>query len=250
MSAGKREPCPTRVLDDLGGGFGMGCAGGSIWYMLKGMYNAPRRQRIIGGINLLKHRAPLLGGAFALWGGTFGAVECSMIAIRKREDPLNNVIAGFLTGGIMRINAGWTAMRRGAIFGGLMLTFIEGVTRKMMMTQMAMQMEQMKHFEDYLDIMDTEMEKFGKTNLPHPQRYMMSLQHGGPMVDLDDYKKNHSVFVAQGLQVPREELVLEEEHVDLPDPTELMQKRFMEEGTMAMLNPALMQTKREPAASS
>ena len=31
-----RTPCPGRIFEDLGGGFLMGCGGGSIMYFFKG----------------------------------------------------------------------------------------------------------------------------------------------------------------------------------------------------------------------
>ena len=30
-----REPCPDRIVEDLGGAFGMGCIGGFIWHYIK-----------------------------------------------------------------------------------------------------------------------------------------------------------------------------------------------------------------------
>lgn len=49
-----RSPCPGRIFEDLGVGFSIGCAGGSLFYFMKGNYlvhsliylglwNAPRR---------------------------------------------------------------------------------------------------------------------------------------------------------------------------------------------------------------
>ena len=35
--AAREGPCPNRIFDDIGGGFGMGCLGGSIWYFMKGI---------------------------------------------------------------------------------------------------------------------------------------------------------------------------------------------------------------------
>lgn len=34
--AAREGPCPNRIFDDIGGGFGMGCLGGTIWYFFKG----------------------------------------------------------------------------------------------------------------------------------------------------------------------------------------------------------------------
>ena len=33
-----REPCPFRIMDDCGGAFAMGCAGGAVYYYLKGYF--------------------------------------------------------------------------------------------------------------------------------------------------------------------------------------------------------------------
>ena len=48
----RREPCPDRILDDLGAAFGMGAVGGGIWHFGKGVYNSPRgySQRLTGGL--------------------------------------------------------------------------------------------------------------------------------------------------------------------------------------------------------
>jgi import inner membrane translocase subunit TIM17 len=49
-------------VDDFGNGFSLGCAGGVVFYFLRGMWFAPKRERFMGGIMLLKKRAPILGG--------------------------------------------------------------------------------------------------------------------------------------------------------------------------------------------
>lgn len=36
-----REPCPMRILEDLGGAFAMGLIGGGIFQGIKGFRNAP-----------------------------------------------------------------------------------------------------------------------------------------------------------------------------------------------------------------
>lgn len=65
-----RVPCPGRILDDLGGGFAMGCTAGGIMYFIKGIpiilivgvWNSAKSQRMIGGLKHVFKRAPLLGG--------------------------------------------------------------------------------------------------------------------------------------------------------------------------------------------
>lgn len=58
----REQPCPYRIVDDFGNGFSLGCAGGMVFYFLRGMWYAPKRERFMGGIMLLKKRAPILGG--------------------------------------------------------------------------------------------------------------------------------------------------------------------------------------------
>lgn len=72
--AAREGPCPNRIFDDIGGGFGMGCLGGTIWYFLKGtlsidslynsigFFNSPKKERFFGGVQHLKRRGPVLGG--------------------------------------------------------------------------------------------------------------------------------------------------------------------------------------------
>ena len=47
-----REPCPDRILDDIGGAFGMGAVGGGLWHLLKGVKNSPSNARMRGGIEV------------------------------------------------------------------------------------------------------------------------------------------------------------------------------------------------------
>ena len=49
-----REPCPDRILDDIGGAFGMGAVGGGIWHLIKGVKNSPSGARTRGGIEVLQ----------------------------------------------------------------------------------------------------------------------------------------------------------------------------------------------------
>ena len=44
---------------------------------------------------LMKKRAPVLGGSFALWGGLFSSCECTLIHLRNKEDFLNPIVSGF-----------------------------------------------------------------------------------------------------------------------------------------------------------
>ncbi|PKA60626.1 Mitochondrial import inner membrane translocase subunit TIM17-2 [Apostasia shenzhenica] len=121
-----REPCPDRILDDVGGAFGMGAVGGSAFHFLKGLYNSPNGERLAGGVQAVRMNAPRVGGSFAVWGGLFSAFDCTMVYVRQKEDPWNSIIAGAATGGFLSMRQGPAAAGRSAIFGGILLALIEG----------------------------------------------------------------------------------------------------------------------------
>jgi len=126
-SIADREPCPWRIVDDVGGAFCMGAIGGGIYHIVRGSYNAPVGARMVGGISALQARAPVLGGQFAVWGGLFACCDCSLTAIRQKEDPWNSIISGAATGGALAARAGPRAMASSALVGGVLLALIEGM---------------------------------------------------------------------------------------------------------------------------
>ncbi|CAA0810548.1 Mitochondrial import inner membrane translocase subunit TIM17-2 [Striga hermonthica] len=121
-----REPCPDRILDDVGGAFGMGAVGGAAFHFLKGIYNSPKGERLAGGSQAVRMNAPRVGGSFAVWGGLFSTFDCSMVYLRQKEDPWNSIIAGAATGGFLQMRQGLGAASRSAVFGGVLLALIEG----------------------------------------------------------------------------------------------------------------------------
>ncbi|KAI3771426.1 hypothetical protein L6452_02592 [Arctium lappa] len=121
-----REPCPDRILDDIGGAFGMGAVGGSAFHFLKGIYNSPKGERFIGGTQAIRMNAPRVGGSFAVWGGLFSTFDCTMVYARQKEDPWNSIIAGAATGGFLQMRQGLGPASRSALFGGVLLALIEG----------------------------------------------------------------------------------------------------------------------------
>lgn len=124
-----REPCPWRIVDDVGGAFSMGAIGGGIFHLIRGSYNAPKglSNRSRGAITALQARSPVLGGQFAVWGGLFACCDCSLTAIRQKEDPWNSIISGAATGGILAARAGPKHMVTSAVVGGVLLALIEGM---------------------------------------------------------------------------------------------------------------------------
>ncbi|CAI9779910.1 unnamed protein product [Fraxinus pennsylvanica] len=121
-----RSPCPDRILDDLGGAFGMGAVGGSAVHFLRGIYNSPKGERIIGGSQAVRMNALRTGGGFAAWGGLFSAFDCSMVYLRQKEDPWNSIFAGAATGGFLHMRQGLGPASRSALVGGVFLALIEG----------------------------------------------------------------------------------------------------------------------------
>ncbi|KAK3602935.1 hypothetical protein CHS0354_039354 [Potamilus streckersoni] len=124
-----RDPCPWRIVDDCGGAFSMGAIGGSVFHGIKGLRNAPtgHYRRLISSFESIRIRAPITGGNFAVWGGLFSAIDCSMVYVRKKEDPWNSITSGALTGGILAVRNGTGAMIGSAIIGGVLLAMIEGI---------------------------------------------------------------------------------------------------------------------------
>lgn len=121
-----REPCPDRILDDIGGAFSMGAVGGAAFHFLKGVYNSPKGERFTGGSQAVRMNAPRVGGSFAVWGGLFSTFDCTMVYLRQKEDPWNSIIAGAATGGFLQMRQGLGAASRSAAFGGVLLALIEG----------------------------------------------------------------------------------------------------------------------------
>ena len=48
----QREPCPDRIIDDIGGAFGMGAVGGGVWHLIKGLKNSPPGFRVRGALEV------------------------------------------------------------------------------------------------------------------------------------------------------------------------------------------------------
>lgn len=122
-----RDPCPYVILNDFGGAFAMGAIGGCVWHGIKGFRNSPYGERFPGALSAIKSRAPGIGGNFGVWGGLFSTYDCMVKAIRKREDPLNAIIAGFFVGGSLAIRGGWRHTRNSAITCACLLGVFEGV---------------------------------------------------------------------------------------------------------------------------
>ena len=105
----------------------MGLFFGALWHGAKGARHAPKSQRLLGGFQHIKARAPITGGNFGVWGGLFAVFDCSLSAIRHKEDPWNSIFAGAATGGTLAARAGPKAAGKNALIGGVLLALIEGL---------------------------------------------------------------------------------------------------------------------------
>jgi import inner membrane translocase subunit TIM17 len=47
--------------------------------------------------------------------------DCTLIAIRKKEDAFNQIAAGAMTGGLLAFRAGMRVAFKNAMFGGMIL---------------------------------------------------------------------------------------------------------------------------------
>lgn len=54
----------------------------------------------------IKTRSPIIAGNFAVWGGMFSTIDCTLVHFRKKEDPWNSIISGAATGGILAARNG------------------------------------------------------------------------------------------------------------------------------------------------
>ena len=57
----------------------------------------------------------------------FNTFDCTLIQIRRKEDPWNAIMSGALTGGFLAVRGGPRMMLTSAVFGGIFLAVIEGV---------------------------------------------------------------------------------------------------------------------------
>ncbi len=92
-------------MDDTGGAFMLGITFGGIFYIVKGARGAPVGSRLHGALSCIQARGPVLGGNFAVWGGLFAICDCSLVAMRHKEDPWNAIISGAATG----VSTAWPA---------------------------------------------------------------------------------------------------------------------------------------------
>lgn len=67
-----------------------------------------------------------------------------MIALRKKEDALNQIVAGAITGGLLAFRSGARVALKNAVFGGMMLGSIVIVEKVVMKMQKKEELEMQK----------------------------------------------------------------------------------------------------------
>ena len=145
-----RDPCPWRILDDCGGAFCLGFIGGGLFSLVGGAQNAPSgiTNRLIGALTNAQIKAPRTASSFAVWGFMFSVCDCSLVALRKKEDPWNSIMSGAGTGFVLTIRQGlWPAVGS-AMVGGVLLALIEGAGIALNKFQAPMFKPQSPHIED------------------------------------------------------------------------------------------------------
>ncbi|CAI9778374.1 unnamed protein product [Fraxinus pennsylvanica] len=95
------KPWFDRLLDQTGDYFRFVIVGGSTFYMLKGMYNSPKGEPFIQGLQPVRVNAPRCTSNCGIFGGLSSVLESSMIHVRQKDDPWTSILsdagaAGFL----------------------------------------------------------------------------------------------------------------------------------------------------------
>jgi Tim17/Tim22/Tim23/Pmp24 family len=57
----------------------------------------------------------------------FSTFDCALQAVRGKEDPINAIASGAITGGVLAIRSGPRAAGKSALVGGVLLALIEGM---------------------------------------------------------------------------------------------------------------------------
>lgn len=52
-----------------------------------------------------------------MWGGMYSTVDCTLVAMRGKEDPWNSIMSGAITGGALAARTGLKSSLQAAAFG-------------------------------------------------------------------------------------------------------------------------------------
>eukprot|EP01132_Coremiostelium_polycephalum_P009316 gene9316-11418_t len=148
-------PCPEKIWTDAGAAFGIGCIGSAMVSSV-GSFLRPvpvkGTPRLVFTYDFVRKNAPRYGGNFAVWGTLFSSIDCTLVYIRKKEDSINPIVAGALTGGILAARGGWRSSVQAAALGGIFIGLIEvaqTVIAKYMMHQDQMMQQMMQQQQQH-----------------------------------------------------------------------------------------------------
>ncbi|EGC34304.1 hypothetical protein DICPUDRAFT_153513 [Dictyostelium purpureum] len=134
-------PCPDKIWQDAGGAFGIGYVLMGTINLITGLRRSPKGLKLEFTARKMRSKTPKFGGNFAIWGTLFSGIDCSLAYIRKKEDTVNPIAAGALTGAILAARGGWKASTQAAAFGGVFIGLIEAF-QHMMQRKMQQQHEE------------------------------------------------------------------------------------------------------------
>eukprot|EP00002_Diphylleia_rotans_P015653 TRINITY_DN3029_c0_g2_i1.p1 TRINITY_DN3029_c0_g2~~TRINITY_DN3029_c0_g2_i1.p1 ORF type:complete len:166 (+),score=38.69 TRINITY_DN3029_c0_g2_i1:75-572(+) len=123
-----RDPCPYRILDDLGGGFTIGLVGGSLFHGLKDFYNNTSGNRMWAAKEAIRSKALVTAGNFGSWAFMYSTIDCALVSVRQKEDPWNSITAAGLSGAILSARDGPRSAVKSGLIGAFMLGMIEGLS--------------------------------------------------------------------------------------------------------------------------
>jgi len=106
----------------------MGLIGSSPFWAWRTYKNSAVGQRFLTIPREVRTKSPLTAVQFAAWGGMFSVCDCTMVKIRGKEDPINSIASGAITGGLLAARSGAATMAMSAVLGGTILAMIEGVS--------------------------------------------------------------------------------------------------------------------------
>ncbi|CAI9777238.1 unnamed protein product [Fraxinus pennsylvanica] len=120
------KPWFDRLLDQTVDYFLVGIVGGSAFNMLKGMYNSPKGERLIRGLQAVRMNAPRFGSNCGIFGGLSSVLESFMIHVRQKDDPWNSVLSDATAVGLVKMHRGLGPTSHSALIFGSGMALLEG----------------------------------------------------------------------------------------------------------------------------
>lgn len=116
-----------RFIDYVGEGFSFGVACGSALYAIKGFRNSSAGGRLASAGHAALVKAPRIGGTLGTISVLFSASDSAMALARRKDDPLNSIVAGAISWGLVQMPLGARTAAVFALFGAAVRVVFEGV---------------------------------------------------------------------------------------------------------------------------